>query len=357
MPSEVSASSSSTMPTQAQTPGAEADKDRPGWTFGLTRDSPLMVFCPHYYDKKNETADASATVDTQRTPRTAAVSTLSNDSNSLDIQMSPEMAEKALAGGCPVVHRSSTVASPQEEQRQDKDKVQINPDNNMLIEEKQKPSPGQHTPLPTSRRMSTIPKSGYNPGHQDPTKEKWEYPSQQMFYNAMKRKGHSPSEEEMSTIVGMHNAVNERTWQLLLNWEQELHPETVGSVRLKKFSGDATKYTPKARFLNLFGRELPFDRHDWIIERADNEDVHYVIDYYNGASTNTRTGLGLTIDVRPALDSPGNFIDRAKMIVHKLTNRASRQFGAMGFPSPAPQTESQGTPANESYEKRRWGHL
>ena len=44
---------------------------------------------------------------------------------------------------------------------------------------KQLPSPGQRVPLSTERQTSSIPKKeqGY-----------WEYPSPQMFYNAMKRK-------------------------------------------------------------------------------------------------------------------------------------------------------------------------
>ena len=35
-----------------------------------------------------------------------------------------------------------------------------------------------------------------------------------MFYNAMKRKGYEPVEGDMSTIVGMHNAVNETVSRL-----------------------------------------------------------------------------------------------------------------------------------------------
>lgn len=45
----------------------------------------------------------------------------------------------------------------------------------------QKPSPDQPFPLSTERQRSTIPKAtedGY-----------WEYPSEQMFWNAMLRKG------------------------------------------------------------------------------------------------------------------------------------------------------------------------
>ena len=44
----------------------------------------------------------------------------------------------------------------------------------------------------------------------------WVYPSPQMFYNAMKRKGYEAKEEDMSNIVAIHNAVNERTWMEIM---------------------------------------------------------------------------------------------------------------------------------------------
>ena len=45
-----------------------------------------------------------------------------------------------------------------------------------------------------------------------------------MFYNAMKRKGWKPEEEDMPAIVAIHNAVNETAWNQVLLWEK-LHPE------------------------------------------------------------------------------------------------------------------------------------
>ena len=47
----------------------------------------------------------------------------------------------------------------------------------------QRPSPGQPFELDTGRQKSTIPKGGTG------TDEVWQYPSQQMFWNAMLRKG------------------------------------------------------------------------------------------------------------------------------------------------------------------------
>ncbi len=55
-------------------------------------------------------------------------------------------------------------------------------------------------------------------------KNNWEYPSPQMFYNAMLRKGWTPSERDMDTVVTIHNSVNERCWRHVQAWES-LHPE------------------------------------------------------------------------------------------------------------------------------------
>ena len=52
----------------------------------------------------------------------------------------------------------------------------------------------------------------------------------------------------------------------------------------------------------VFSYELPFDRHDWIVER-DGREVRYVIDYYDGGSVNPDTYQFTVLDVRPALDS------------------------------------------------------
>ena len=50
------------------------------------------------------------------------------------------------------------------------------------------------------------------PGHQEAGGRVWMYPSEQMFFNAMQRKGWRPSEGDMRTVVSIHNAVNERAW-------------------------------------------------------------------------------------------------------------------------------------------------
>lgn len=48
----------------------------------------------------------------------------------------------------------------------------------------------------------------------------WIYPSEKMFFEAMKRKGHSGEASDMKTIVPIHNAVNERAWKEIKEWER-----------------------------------------------------------------------------------------------------------------------------------------
>lgn len=64
-------------------------------------------------------------------------------------------------------------------------------------------------------------------------------------------------------------------------------------------------------FTTVFSYELPFDRHDWIVDRCGT-DVRYVIDYYDGGSPDDKYRFAL-LDVRPAMDSPQNIWDRMKV--------------------------------------------
>ena len=79
------------------------------------------------------------------------------------------------------------------------------------------PQPDQPFALSKKRQVSTIPKGGSE-------MDKWVYPSEQMFFNAMIRKGWKFSEEElkaedMKHIISIHNKNNEDAWQEILKWE------------------------------------------------------------------------------------------------------------------------------------------
>lgn len=64
-------------------------------------------------------------------------------------------------------------------------------------------------------------------------------------------------------------------------------------------------------FRSWLGYELPFDRHDWVIDRCGKE-VTYVIDYYDG-DIDPETGKFALLDVRPAVNSIENVWDRMKV--------------------------------------------
>jgi cytochrome c heme-lyase len=208
---------------------------------------------------------------------------------------------------------------------------------NMMHAPNQRPAPGQKWLLPTERQRSSIPRGDFVPGHQEDKtaqelaksggktgdggeggedKKNWVYPSEQMFFNAMNRKGWGPKEEDMPVVIKIHNAVNERTWMEVMKWEA-MHAEC-NEPKLFKFMGRPKDLSPKARVNELMGYKKPFDRHDWVVDRC-GQHVRYIIDFYEGNVDRTRDGRqGFFLDTRPALDSPGAFVDRLKMWWHKL---------------------------------------
>ncbi|KAI6206335.1 hypothetical protein M3Y94_00898400 [Aphelenchoides besseyi] len=192
-------------------------------------------------------------------------------------------------GGCPMNHD------------------EINP-LNAMPPPNQQPAPDQPFPLSIAREKSTIPKAD-EPG------KTWEYPSAQMFWNAMRRKGwqwreDQLSQKDMDNIIRIHNANNEQAWREVMKWENLLHPEC-DCPRLRSFKGNATKFTPRARFRHwILGYDLPFDRHDWIVDRCGQRDVHYIIDYYDGGNVDSKSKLFTILDVRPAVNHPQNVWDR-----------------------------------------------
>jgi len=199
-------------------------------------------------------------------------------------------------GGCPVVG--------------------VNPGNQMA------PSPnaplsGQSKPLSTWRQDSSIPTGTEgDPSTSNPT---WTYPSEQMFFNAMKKKGWAPAEDDMTAVVAIHNAVNERAWREIQRWEAvQGTAASCGGPKLVKFKGKPQDYSPKARLLNLLGYKLPFDRHDWVVDRCGTK-KRYIIDFYN-AAPHPEAPAALHLDVRPALDSPAALWERLSMQCRWITS-------------------------------------
>ena len=98
-------------------------------------------------------------------------------------------------------------------------------------------SPAQKSSLDTFREISTIPRAlaagdkdvptnTHSPANNeqdtgvDENSGNWVYPSEEMFFNAMKRKNFDPEATDMRTIVPIHNAVNEQAWKEIKAWEK-----------------------------------------------------------------------------------------------------------------------------------------
>ena len=91
---------------------------------------------------------------------------------------------------------------------------------------------GLQNPLLTQERAtSSIPRSapsqetnsssgGHSSQNATTASNFWMYPSSQMFYSALKRKGYETDPKDIDTMVSVHNFLNEQVWQDILAWEK-----------------------------------------------------------------------------------------------------------------------------------------
>lgn len=95
-----------------------------------------------------------------------------------------------------------------------KDKVNMsgqdvyNPKTNDYIFDSKK-NDSQMKVLNTVRSISTIPKDEFTPSHQPESVTKWVYPSEQQYFNAIKKKGYEAREDDIPVVLAIHNFVNE----------------------------------------------------------------------------------------------------------------------------------------------------
>ena len=75
-------------------------------------------------------------------------------------------------------------------------------------------STNQQGNLDKNRVSSSIPKGGTDAST-------WQYPSAQMFWNALVRKGKTEgaAEEDISDVIAVHNNMNETTWNQVSKWK------------------------------------------------------------------------------------------------------------------------------------------
>ncbi|KAF2845774.1 cytochrome c1 heme lyase-like protein [Plenodomus tracheiphilus IPT5] len=229
---------------------------------------------------------------------------------------------------------AATIPQPHS-QPQTPSPVQQSCDSSTLDQSPTSPAPTttsllSHTRLGTDREISTIPRAlptlppsastASRPANSerdtapDKTTGNWIYPSEQMFFDAMRRKSYDPQTTDMKTIVPIHNAVNERAWHEIKAWEAGRGADACGGPKLASFSGLSTSLTPRARWKTLMGYQAPFDRHDWVVDRC-GEKIEYVIDFYAGRDEGKKgKALNFYLDVRPKLNS----FEGVKMRVQKF---------------------------------------
>jgi cytochrome c heme-lyase len=180
------------------------------------------------------------------------------------------------------------------------------------------PSIATTTPNPSSKPSNHEQETGA-----DPKTGNWIYPSEKMFFDAMKRKNYDPQATDMAAIVPIHNAVNEKAWEKIKQWEERFAfvrkaNTGCGGPKLYSFSGDSKKMSLKARWFSFLGYTTPFDRHDWVIQRCNGPNVEYIIDFYEGRGSRRQDNgkLNFYLDVRPKINTWEGF----KMNLANLIN-------------------------------------
>jgi cytochrome c heme-lyase len=227
-----------------------------------------------------------------------------------------ENSPKAEESKCPVMRKKGAAGTKYNVYSQP-----IDPSNQMPQNPNQLPRPGQSRPIDTARVKSSIPKGGTE-------EETWTYPSPQMFFNALNRKGKGDNvdENDVETVVAIHNNMNERTWKQVMDWEKTFHCDECKTPKLLKFIGRPDELSPKAKMRRMVTGEEPFDRHDWTIDRCGTQ-VRYIIDYYHDEENKEEEKVphlrsstdikSITMVTRPAMDSIGSIFDRVRMPVFK----------------------------------------
>ena len=251
----------------------------------------------------------------------------------------------------------------------------LDPSNQMPVTPNQLPWPGQHKPLSTERAVSNIPKGGTG------GRGTWVFPSSQMFFNALQRKGKGDDvvEEDMEHIISVHNSASHLVGRPcrscgLSGCAARRHerddlaagaalgapaPRRVRHAQPAALPGQARRPEPARALALPHGRcvrssccaspaaltraragALPFDRHDWYVDRGGKQ-VRYIIDFY---FDETRAGSpdAFVVDARPALDDLGSLRDRAKMGVRAshcalaLLALTARRAGVRVVPAAGP---------------------
>ena len=148
---------------------------------------------------------------------------------------------------------------------------------------------------------------------------KWAYPSPQQFYRNAVAKGHEVDPTDMNTVVSIHNAVNEETWRRIVQMEKQYHAkECPNGPTLIRFVGKPGDPSLKSQMMHtLGGYVLPFDRHEWTIDRCGTGLFKYHVDFYDGRQDDSGK-VNIYLDARPAMDTATGIWDRVRMALERF---------------------------------------
>ena len=168
----------------------------------------------------------------------------------------------------------------------------------------------ENSVMSSDREISSIPKHD----------GKWAYPSPVQFYKNAVAKGHELDPNDMNTVVSIHNAVNEETWRRIVDIEKRYHgSECPQGPTLIRFVGKPGDPSMKAQAKHwIGGYVMPFDRHEWTIDRCGKGLFKYHVDFYDGANQES-SKVNIYLDVRPAMDNFSGVMDRFRNAFSELS--------------------------------------
>lgn len=122
---------------------------------------------------------------------------------------------------------------------------------------------------------SSIPASGR--GNSD-SGHTWLNPSPNQLFRALARRDKAIEYEDAPAVAHVHEIVVNSSWDGVMEFEN-MHKTACSEPTLARFEGMDGIYSPKARVMKTLFGMIPFDRHDWTVDRCGKE-IRYIIDYY-----------------------------------------------------------------------------
>ncbi len=228
---------------------------------GLATDNSACPMKSHCTEKNNTSSASTCPVGHGKSNGTCPISSNKADSKSIACPVDGKLTgEECKTGECPIPKNVATSAVPTSQPAAE---CPMGHKNGPLkynakasdLEFNSLPLPGQTEKLSAERITSTIPKGSETPSHQNGSPANsgnWVYPSEQQYYNAIRKKGYDFVEpKDIPHTLAIHNSVNEQGWLHIRRWEAlrgNMNPV------LKSMQGKPDELSWKARINStLFG--------------------------------------------------------------------------------------------------------